>query len=508
MNERNVRAVLGMLLQYVGAVLLLPLAVALFYREPDWWCFASAALLSALSGTVLRGRRRVTALRRRDAFAIVTLSWLALTLIGAVPFLLSGSVASIADGIFEAAAGATTTGATVFPDVERLSHGLQFWRALLQWLGGMGIVVLSLALLPQLAVGGMELYKAEAPTPLPERLRPRLADTAIMLWRIYLTLTAVLALLLLLAGMGAFDALVHALVTIPTGGFSNKARSIAAFDSPAIEGILIVFMFLAGSNFSLLHRAWSERRLGAITENAEFRAYAAVLALASLGIAWSLWRAGVYGAGDALRHGVFQAVSIVTTTGFASTDYSLWPSFASSIVFALMFVGASAGSTSGGVKVMRHLVILKHGVRELRRLVHPRSVLPLRIGSQTIAENVIAGVLGFLALYIMLFGVGTLLLAAHGIDLRTSASSAAAALGNVGPALGATGPMGHFGWLPASAKLVLTALMIVGRLEIYTVLVLVLPGAWTGARRAPGRPSRAGAAPRPQAVEGRDSVKD
>lgn len=485
MNGQNVRTVLGLLMQYVGAVLLLPVVVALGYREPDWWSFALAGLLSAALGTILRGRRRVPTLSRRDAFAVVTLGWLALILIGALPFIVSGSVSSFADGFFEAASGATTTGATIFTNIEGLSHGILFWRALLQWLGGMGFVVLSLALLPQLAVGGMELFKAEVPTPIPERLKPRLSDTAVILWRIYLGLTLLLLVLLLLAGMDGFDALLHALVTIPTGGFSTRSHSIAAFDNVTIEAILVVFMLLAGTNFSLLHRAWTERRLSAITQNSEFKAYIAILTVATLGIAWGLWRAGVYDPQTALRHAAFQAVSIVTTTGFASTDYALWPPFASAIVLALMFVGASAGSTSGGVKVMRHMVMVKHGVRELRRMVHPRSVLPLRVGNQTIKEHVVAGVLGFVGLYMLLFGVGTLLMAAHGIELGTAASAVAAALGNVGPALGAAGPMGHFGWLPSSAKVLLALLMILGRLEIYTVLVLLLPAAWTGIRRKP-----------------------
>lgn len=491
MNHRNVRTVLGLLLQYVGAALLLPLAVSLVYRESDAWAFALASLFAMATGTALRGRRRMTVLGRRDAFAVVTFGWLAVTVVGALPFMLSGAIPSPVDALFESASGVTTTGATVLTNVEQAPHGILFWRAFLQWLGGMGFVVLSLALLPQLAVGGMELFKAEVPSPMPERLKPRLSDTALILWRIYLGLTLLLIVLLKAAGMGVFDAVVHALVTIPTGGFSTKSQSIAAFGNATIEAILIVFMLLAGTNFSLLHRAWTERRLSAITENAEFKAYVGILIVATLGVGWGLWRAGTFAPAEALRHAAFQAVSLVTTTGFASTDYALWPPFASALVFALMFIGASAGSTSGGVKVMRHLVMAKHGLRELRRMIHPRSVLPLRVGAQTIGENVIAGVLGFIVLYMMLFGVGTLLIAAHGIELQTAASAVAAALGNVGPGLGGAGPMGHFAWLPASAKLLLALFMLLGRLEIYTVLVVLLPAAWTGVLRAPKRKAQA-----------------
>lgn len=496
MTYSNVLAFLGLLLHYLGLALVVPGSVALIYGEHDAMALALTALLSLTLGLMLRWKRKVMGLSHRDAFAIVSLGWIAVAAIGALPFVFSGAIPSYVDALFEATSGVTTTGATVIEDVESLPHGLLLWRSMLQWLGGMGFIVLSLALLPQLAVGGMELFKAEVPTPIPERLKPRLRETSMIMWRIYIGLTVTLAILLLAAGMNWFDAVSHALVTIPTGGFSTRTLSIAAYNSVPIELILGLFMLLSGANFSLYHRALDDRRLSCIWRDPEFRTYLAILLAATGFMALNLWRSGSYDVLNALRHASFQAISIVTTTGFASADFNVWPAFATTILFGLMFVGGSAGSTAGGVKVMRHIVVVKHGYRELLRLIHPRAVRPVRVGSQSISESVIARVLAFLLLYLMLFAMGTLVIVAHGVEMRTAAAAVAASLGNVGPSLGGVGPMATYAWLPPTAKLVVSFLMVVGRLEIYTVLVLLLPATWARSRRAPSG-MKNGSVPRP-----------
>lgn len=485
MNYTSVAGFLGLLLTYVALAMLFPAAVSWYYGDGGTIAFVAASGLTLAVGLILRWRCKVTALTRRDAFAITTLGWLATALFGALPFWLSGVIPSFVDAFFEAVSGVTTTGATVIADIESVPHGLLLWRSLLQWLGGMGIVVLTIAVLPQLSVGGMELFKAEVPSPIPERLSPRLRETSIIMWRIYIAITIVLAALLTLSGMGLFEAVLHALVTVPTGGFSTRATSIQAFDNGLIELILAFFMLLCGTNFSLIHKAVSTRSLRCIVRDPEFRVYLGIVVVGTLMITASLWNLADYGPWGALRHAAFQTISIVTTTGFATTDFALWPPLASLVIVLLMFVGGSAGSTAGGVKVLRHMVVVKHSYRELLKLVHPRAVRPVRIGTRPISEVVIAGVLGFVIIYMLLFGLGTLAIAAYGVDLKTAASAVAGSLGNVGPGLGNVGPMGTYAAFAPTAKLVLAFLMLIGRLEIYTVLVLLLPAAWERARRAP-----------------------
>lgn len=492
MNFGTLAGFLGLLLCYVGLSMLVPFGVSLYFGEGAAGAFAASAALTLAAGLVLRRGRRVAGLAPREAFAATALGWVATSAAGALPLLLSGALPSYVDALFEAVSGVTTTGATVIGDVAHLPRSIVLWRALLQWLGGMGIVVLSLALLPQIGAGGMELFKAEAPTPIPERLKPRLRETAHVLWRLYIGLTLLLLVLLVGAGMPPFEALVHALTTIPTGGFSTRPDSVQGFNSPAVELVLAFFMFVSGVNFALLYKAWASRNVRCILRDPEFRAYAAVLGAAAALMAVSLWRSGTYGPLNALRHAAFQAIALVTTTGFATADYASWPPFALLVVLLLMFVGGCAGSTAGGIKVLRHMVVAKHGYREILRLVHPRAVRPVRIGARAVDEGVIAGVLAFVVLYMMLFAAGTVAVAAYGTDLLTAASAVAGALGNVGPGLGAVGPMATYASFAPTAKLLLALLMLIGRLEIYTVLVLLIPATWTRARAAAGRPDPPG----------------
>lgn len=482
MNYFSVRNFLGSLLLFLSLYLLLPLGVAIGYGEHDARAFAVSAALTAAAGFALRRPGVAAELSHRDAFAIVTLGWLTVALFGALPFVLSGTFTNYADALFEAMSGVTTTGASVLTDLESQPHGLLLWRSLLQWLGGMGFIVLSIAILPKLGVGGMELFKAEVPSPIPERLKPRIQETALTLWKIYVGLTVAMVALLYLTGLTLFDATVHTLSTVSSGGFSNRADSLGAFNNGWAEAVVIVFMIASGVNFSLHYRALFDRSPGDVWKNTEFRAYLAVLAVGIVAVAGNLWLTGTAPLLNALRQSAFQVVSIVTTTGFSTTDYNLWPPFATLLLFVLMFSGAMAGSTSGSIKVMRHLLIAKHGLREILRLIHPRAVRPVRVGTTPISERVISSVLGFAVIFIVLCAGGTLYLTTEGLDLISAASASAATLTNVGPGLGAVGPAGHFADLSTTAKLVLTAFMLVGRLEVYAVLVLFAPSVWAKAR--------------------------
>lgn len=483
MQYSNVTAFLGQLLIYLAIAMLIPLGTAVYMGEGDASAFGLSAAICLVAGGLLRGRRRVDELSARDAFAIVTFGWLLVAMAGGLPMFFSRAVPTYIDAFFEAVSGVTTTGATVITNIESVPHGTLLWRALLQWLGGLGFIVLSLAVLPKLAVGGMELFKAEVPTPIPERVTPRLKDTSRVLWNIYIALTLLLALLLWLVGFRGFDAMVHALATLPSGGFGIRSTSIAAYGNLPAEFIITIFMFLAGANFTLYYRAFHSRDLREIVRDTEFRVYVCILGIATLLVASSLWTTKTYALPAALRQAGFQVVSIMTTTGFASADFNQWPPLATGVLVLLMFIGGSAGSTAGGIKVLRHVVAAKHGYREVFRLIHPRLVRPVRVGQQAISESIIASVLSFVLLYAALFGLGTLLIAAHGEDFKTSVTAAAAAIGNVGPGLGLIGPMQNYAFMSPTAKLILCGLMLIGRLEIYTVLVLLLPRTWARSRR-------------------------
>jgi trk system potassium uptake protein TrkH len=410
--------------------------------------------------------------------AVVGLSWAVAGLLGGVPLFFSGELASFTDAVFESTSGFTTTGASVLTQVESAAKGVLFWRALTHWLGGMGFVVLSLAILPLLGVGGMQLYRAEVPSPTPDRLAPRLADTASVLWKVYAGLTAAEALLLMACGLDWFEALCQAFATMATGGFSTRSASIAGFESAAVEWVVALFMVLAGMNFSLHFHLFRRKRLRAWWNDEEWRFYIGVFAGFALLVAAGLWAAAGAGLGEGLRLAAFQTATILTTTGFATADYSLWPTWCLGLLLPLMFVGGSAGSTGGGPKVMRVLVVLKQSASELRRLVHPRVVAPVRLNGRTVERQVVSSVYSFMGLYLGVFVVIGLILAGLGLDLVDAFSAAIACLGNIGPGLGSVGPAGNYAHLSDAAKWLLSLAMIVGRLEIYTVLVLLVPDFW------------------------------
>jgi trk system potassium uptake protein TrkH len=479
MGAPYVIALLGLLSLGLGLCMLLPMAVALLYGEPAWNAFLIGAVACCAPGAGLYYALRdhqPKEMNHRQGMAVVGLGWLMAALLGGLPLHLSGEFAGFADAVFESASGFTTTGASVLTDVEKCSHAVLFWRALTHWLGGMGFIVLSLAILPLVGVGGMQLYKAEVPSPTPDRLQPRIADTASALWKVYALLTGLEVVLLMAGGMDWFDAVCHAFATLATGGFSTRNASIAAYGSAYVEWVVTIFMVLAGMNFSL-HYWLLKGRTWAWFKDEECRFYLGLAVAACLLIAAGLIAAGG-GVESSLRLAAFQVATILTTTGFATTDYSLWPPLPLILLIVLMFVGGSAGSTGGGPKVMRVMVVLKQSYYEFLRLIHPRLVTPLRLNGRAVDRQVVASIWSFMGLYLTCFVATGVVLTALGVDVTTSLTAAIACLGNIGPGLGQVGPAGNYAEIPVLGKWVLCLAMIVGRLEIYTVLILLMPEFW------------------------------
>ena len=549
LDWKAIAGILGVLLAALGVTLVAPALVGLAYGEPEWWAFGATAVGSVVVGAGLWvGFKPEDELRVREGFAIVALAWFVLSLVGALPWVMTGVLTEFADAFFEVMSGFTTTGATILggadtPQIEAVPNAFLLWRSLTHWLGGMGIIVLTIAVLPLLGVGGMQLFKAEVPGPSADKLTPRVTETAKRLWAIYVALTVVQTLLLLPA-MSLFDAVNHAMATLATGGFSTENGSVGQYGSAYVDWVITVFMILAGMNFALhyrlLHRDWSA------TNNEELKVYFTILGLATLLLTLTLWtptsellpapvtldgevvtqqvvdevvsdgatldeartepstRTGgeEIGGGaeaadalasreergrtvihydsvlDALRFGAFQAASIITTTGFGTADYEVWPPLALVVLFALFFVGGMAGSTGGGVKVVRVLLILKNSFRELRLLVPPQAILPIRLDHRVVPEGIIRNVLSFIVFYVGLIGVGTLLMGVLGLDIWSAFSATFSCVGNVGPAFGAMGPTENYTHVPVAGKWLLSILMMAGRLEIFTVLLLFTPGFW------------------------------
>jgi trk system potassium uptake protein TrkH len=478
MNRRSVQRVLGVLLASIGVFILPAAGFAFADRTSDLFpLLLSAGISLAVGLALLAGTRGKVDLTVKDGFAIVTFGWLACAVFGALPFLISGAIRSPVDAFFESMSGFTTTGSTILTDIEALPRGLLFWRSLTHWLGGMGIVVLSVAVLPALGVGGMQLFRAEVPGPTADRLSPRIQNTAKILWGVYVGLSAIEAGLLMFGGMSFFDALCHTFGTMATGGFSTRNASVGAFPSPFIQTVITVFMFLAGANFAL-HYWLLRRRFTHYWKDEEFRFYA-VITVSAIAL---LWADLVFRLGEAPLHGLqlasFQAVSILTTTGFGTADFLLWGAAAQILLLLLMFIGGCAGSTGGGMKNMRVLLLGKHGHREIRRLIHRQAVFTVRLSGRRVSDEVMMNVLGFFLLYVLIFAVATLTVSAMGVDLTTSLGAAAATLGNIGPGLGEVGPASTYAALPAAAKAVLAGCMLLGRLELFTVLVVLTPMFW------------------------------
>ncbi|PIE55486.1 MAG: potassium transporter [Dethiosulfovibrio peptidovorans] len=414
----------------------------------------------------------------REAFAVVSLSWILASSIGAVPFYMAGTTSTYTDAFFEAMSGFTTTGASILSDIESNPRGILFWRSLTHWLGGMGIIVLSLAVLPFIGVGGMQLFKAEVPGPTPEKLTPRVQQTAVLLWGVYVLLSFLEVLALSIAGMNLFDALTHTFGTMATGGFSPLNGSVGQFHNPVFDWIIIVFMFLAGANFAL-HYMVLQGKLLALWYDEEFRFYFKVIAFSSLSIMAFLMFSGSYSSLEkAFRDATFQVVSIVTTTGYATADFDTWPQYTRFLLLLLMFIGGCAGSTGGGIKNVRIMVVLRRVGVELRRLLHPQQLIKMRLNGRPLREDIITSVTAFFLLYMVLFAVGTAAMAAMGLDLLSALSSVAATLGNIGPGLESVGPTQNYGAICIPGKWLLSLFMLLGRLEIFTVIMLFMPGTW------------------------------
>jgi trk system potassium uptake protein TrkH len=471
---------LGLLIAILGVFMLLPLAWSLYYREPEYLAFAISMGLSIGSGLLLwrltpAGKGRLS---RREAIMLVAGGWILASAFGALPYELAGTFQNYLNAYFEAMSGFTTTGATVIADIESQPHGILLWRSLTQWLGGMGIITLFVALFPILGIGAARLVEAEMPGLQAERLTARIRDTVKAVWLLYLGFSGLEFILLCLARMPVFDALTVTFSTMPTGGFSPTNLSIGAYNSLFIEGIIILFMMVAGVNFGLYYFLLWKRKPGHLFSNPEFRLYIALLIGASLFIALNLINSMGLSIGEAFRHGSFQAVSIMTTTGFVTADFNAWPAFAKSALLILMVIGASAGSTGGALKVIRLLVLLKHTYRRIVLAFNPRAIIPLKIGGNVLSERVISGIIGMTILYFAILIVGFLIMSALGLEHVTALSSVAATLGNIGPGLGLVGPAANYLCIPDLGKVVLIVCMLVGRLELFTVLVLLAPSFW------------------------------
>ena len=478
MNYRVVLNVLGTVIKFLGISLLAPLLVALYYHESDSVrIFAISSVVIFFTGLLLEyiNRSSFDELSQRESIVIVASGWLMAAIFGGIPFMMAGL--SPIDAVFETMSGFTTTGSSILPDIEIYSKSIIFWRSMTQWLGGMGIIVLVMAILPRIAVAGRQMFRSEAPGPMKDKLKPRLKDTAQILWWVYIFFTVLEIVLLYFAGMTLYDSTVHTFPTLATGGFSSKNLSIAAYDNVRVELIILIFMFIGGANFNLFYRTirvdWK-----ALIKDREFQTYTFIILFSTLVIVFELWNWGET-LTRSLRFASFQVVSIITTTGFASTDFNLWPESTKFILLLLMFVGGSAGSTGGAIKVVRIVLLMKYGAREIYKSIHPKMVKPIRLGDTVIPEDVMQGVFAFFVLYLLVFVGSSLVLSMLGLDFMSSISASATTLGNVGPGLSSlVGPMANFGSLHVIGKLVLIFNMWVGRLEIMTVLVLFVPSFW------------------------------
>ncbi len=478
MELAGVLAVAGFLLLVIGTAMLLPMGISLLYQEPVWSAFLIGAVITWLIGGVmffLFYNKEQRQLRPREGLAVVGISWIVAVLMCSLPLFFSGEFPSFVDALFEASSGLTSTGATIMRDVEAASHGILFWRSMTHWLGGMGFIVLSLAVFPFLGLGGMQLYKAEIPSPNPERLQPRIKDTASMLWRIYLSLTLLAWLLFWLAGMNSFDAICHAMSNLASGGFSTKNDSIGAFNSPLIEWLAILFMMASGLNYALYF--WLLRGKP-VWRDEEMRYYLGIIVTVAVIITLILTLTSKLGFSEALRQSFFHVTALITTTGFATIDYVQWPSAAVAFLLLVMFLGGSAGSTSGGPKVLRLLIFIKFAVNELRVIIHPRSVTAIKINKRPVEREVFSAVCAFLGLYFLCIFLSTLALSLTGLNLETAFSASLACQGNIGPGLGNVGPATTYADLPSLAKCLLSFTMVAGRLEIFPVLVLFMPSLW------------------------------
>ncbi|MEL0457505.1 potassium transporter TrkG [Flavobacteriaceae bacterium SZ-1-7] len=492
LNFKIIFHFLGLMLVFNGGFMLLSALMSLAYQDGVTSQLFLSGIITSLVGAVsmVLTRKHRKEINKREGYIVVTFGWIIMSLSGTIPYILTDSIPSFTNAFFETMSGFTTTGASILNDIEAVPKGILFWRSLTHWIGGMGIIVLAIAILPLLGIGGMQLFAAEAPGPSADKLHPRITDTAKRLWLIYFGYTAAETLLLKVAGMSFFDAINHALCTLSTGGFSTKNASVAYWNGqPIIQYIIILFMFLAGTNFVLSYFAF-KGKVQKVIKDEEFKLYFKFVAVFTIIAALVIYfRADVstssidhpmvWGkAESAFRHALFQVLTVITTTGFISADYTMWTPFLVVFFFGLMFLGGSAGSTSGGVKVVRHLILIKNGFLEFKRTLHPSAILPVRYNKRAISGSIVFNILGFFILYMLSFIIGGLGFSMFGIDFSSAIGLSASTLGNVGPALGDFGPVNNYAALPDLAQWWASFLMLIGRLELFTVLILLTPFFW------------------------------
>ena len=482
MNFRFLIKSLSVLLAVIAVFMLIPAGMAVYYGEKEaglWFLIISVSTIALSSAVLFAGRNWVfPRLATRESFLMVTLGWFFASALGALPFYLSGAIPSFCDAFFETSSGFTTTGATILSSIETLPYSMLFWRSLTHWLGGMGIVVLTVAILPMLGVGGMQLLKAEAPGPTVDKIAPRIAETAKVLWFIYLGMTAMMVILLRLGGMNYFDAFTHTFGAVATGGYSPKNTSVAFYNSAYIDYVITVFMILAGMNFTIHYRFLTGRTKN-ILNNLEMKTYLAIIAVTTLISTFDLYRSSYQTISESFRFASFQVASIITTTGFATADYEKWPYLSQFIIFLLMFIGACSGSTGGGIKVIRIATLFKLGLNEMKYLLHPKAVLPLWVEGKVIKKDMVYSIASFLFLYVLTVLGTTLICASSGVDILTSFTASLSAVGNIGPGFGAVGPVENYSFFADYAKWTLSFAMIIGRLEIFTVLIIFTKSFWT-----------------------------
>ncbi len=491
LNYRIIIHLMGLLLLFNGGFMLIAALVSGIYDDGVTLDITLAAIITLLLGilAMFYTRGHDKEVKKKEGYIIVTLGWIVMSASGVMPYVFSGAIPSITNAFFETISGYTTTGASILDDIESLPKGILFWRSLTHWIGGMGIIVLAIAILPLLGIGGMQLFSAEAPGPNADKLHPRITDTAKRLWLIYFGYTAAETLLLSVAGMSFFDALNHSMATLSTGGFSTKNASLAYWSNqPLIQYIVIVFMFLAGSNFVLSYFAF-KGKVQRVLRDEEFKFYGIFILIFTLVTAVVVYFMANVDVSDyypmpfgeaesTFRHALFQVIAIITTTGFVTADFTAWTPFLTVFFFGLMFMGGSAGSTAGGIKVMRHILIIKNGLLEFKRTLHPRAIIPVRFNNKTVSEHIVYNVIAFFVLYMLLFIIGALVLSLLGLDFISAIGGAASSLGNVGPAFGDLNPVSNYNGLPALGKWWCGFLMLAGRLELFTVLILFNPYFW------------------------------
>ncbi|WP_196891897.1 TrkH family potassium uptake protein [Aureivirga marina] len=492
-NYKIVTSFLGMTSILNGFFMLLAVPFSIYYGEKAYQGILLAGLFTIAIGFSMWffNRNAKKNLHKRDGYIIVTLGWLMLSLTGTLPYLFTGGIPSFTDAFFETISGYSTTGSSILSDIEAMPKGLLFWRSATHWIGGMGIIVLTVAILPLLGIGGMQLFMAEAPGPSADKMHPRITETAKRLWLIYLSFTLAEFLLLKVAGMTWFDAINHAMATMSTGGFSTKNSSVAYYNGqPLIQYIITIFMFIAGANFMLSYFA-IKGKIKRVIQNEEFKYYFFGILLVTTVISGliiffqdpnlqtSVNHPKPFGSAEsAFRHSLFQVTSVLTTTGFVSADFTMWNSFATMIMFSLFFIGGSAGSTSGGVKIVRHIVMIKNSILEFKKLLHPNAVIPVRYDGKGVQRNIVFNILSFFILYMLIFILSSVLLSFLGLDFLSAIGAAASSLGNIGPAIGSVSPVDSFAHLSDSAKWFCSFLMLIGRLELFTVLILLTPFFW------------------------------